>query len=108
LRQAVETGDLGFPVEVIAVDNLCAFGKWLYGPSLTPSDKNTPAYTEIKQLHADFHLMAARIARHVALGELSKARKMLRSGEDYEQMSTRLTSTLIGWKESLRLKVSVS
>jgi hypothetical protein len=51
--------------------------------------------------------MAARIARHVASGELIKARKMPRSGEDYEQMSTRLASALIGWKESLRLKVSV-
>jgi hypothetical protein len=107
LKQAIETGDLGFPVEVIAVDNLCAFGKWLYGPSLTPSDKNTPAYAEIKQLHADFHRMAARIAQHVASGELIKARKMLRSGEDYELMSIRLASALVGWKESLRLKASV-
>jgi hypothetical protein len=46
LRQAVETGELSFPVEVIAADNLCAFGKWLYGPSLTPSDKNfMPIFT---------------------------------------------------------------
>jgi hypothetical protein len=101
-RQSVESGELSFPVEVIAADNLCAFGKWLYGPSLSPEDKRSPAYAEIKRLHTEFHLMAAQVARHVESGNLSEARKLLRPGEDYEQTSTRLTSALIGWREALR------
>jgi len=46
--------------ETIALDNVCALGKWLYSELGYYSDH--PSYIRLKVRHADFHLQASLIA----------------------------------------------
>ena len=61
LRTAVSTGKFDVPVSTVKLDNQCEFGKWLYGPELSASDRQTKNYRTVKQLHAQFHLDAAKV-----------------------------------------------
>jgi hypothetical protein len=45
---------------VVAQDNLCVLGKWLYGPG-KPLYSHLPAYETLRRTHADFHLCAGEV-----------------------------------------------
>ena len=101
LKTAVDTGKLEIPVATISADNQCAFGKWLYGSTLSGVDKASPQYAEIKQLHADFHKVAGRIAQLATSGKKTEAQQMLDFGKDYTMISGKLALALQRWKESV-------
>lgn len=107
LRNAITSGKLDAPLEVIKADNQCMFGKWLYGPTLSTSEKLTPTFAEIKALHAEFHLCAAQIAALAATGRKDEALGMLEGSGNYTGVSGRLTMALMRWKQQVAQTASV-
>jgi hypothetical protein len=83
------------PPSVIAEDNLCVFGKWLYGEEIPVHVKQSSEYEEVRQIHAQFHKFTAQIAMLAMVGEKEKARLMLEDGSEYLKLSDRLRSALI-------------
>jgi hypothetical protein len=95
LAQAIDSDIIDPPPSVIAEDNLCVFGKWLYGEEIPVHVKQLSEYEEVRQIHAQFHKFTAQIAMLAMVGEKEKARLMLEDGSEYLKLSDRLRSALI-------------
>jgi len=99
LKTAIETGNIDVSIDVIKVDNQCAFGKWFYGPTLNPQDKTSTHYKTVKELHAEFHKVAAKVAELATSGKKADAEKMMAMGGEYSKVSSKLTQAMIDWKK---------
>jgi len=102
LKNAIATGSIDTSVETIRVNNQCAFGKWLYGATLTPKDKTSSHYRTVKDLHAEFHKTAARVAELAVTGKKVEAEKMMALGGEFASISSKLTRAMMEWKEATK------
>ncbi len=102
LRAAIDTGKIDASVETIQQDNQCVFGKWLYGPTLTPVDKASDHYKIVKDLHARFHKTAARVVTLALSGKKDEAGAMMVVGGEYAVISGKLTQSMMDWKKDLQ------
>ncbi|MBK6744680.1 MAG: Tar ligand binding domain-containing protein [Hydrogenophilales bacterium] len=59
----------------IAKDNVCALGKWIYGPGREHSAM--PEYGQLKEHHGRFHRCAADVARKAQEGDKDGAKALL-------------------------------
>jgi methyl-accepting chemotaxis protein len=99
LKNAMDSGQSDVTPPVVAADNNCEFGKWLYsdGMKLTSIEKGTD-FEAVRKLHADFHRCAA--------DTLGKALKGDRQGCDcdigltgrFTDASAKLTGAMMAWK----------
>lgn len=96
LRQAVDSGKSEFTVERVRPDNNCDFGKWLHG--LPPGDKNSEHWKTVQDLHAKFHIEAARVLQLATTGNKAEAEKGLASNSPFTSVSAKLTSAMMKWK----------
>ncbi|MDI6743656.1 MAG: CZB domain-containing protein, partial [Smithella sp.] len=91
LKMAIEAGKTDTPVETIRQDNQCVFGKWLYGNTLTSVEKASQHYKTVKELHAEFHKTAARVAELALSGKKAEAETMMALSGEYAAISGKLT-----------------
>jgi len=97
LKSAISTGKSEVPVATIKLDNQCAFGQWLYGSTLSATDKATPNYKTVKDLHAEFHKVAAKVADLALSGKKDDAEKILST--EFSTASIKLTAAMMEWKK---------
>ncbi|MBI5267020.1 MAG: CZB domain-containing protein [candidate division Zixibacteria bacterium] len=101
LKQAIESGKLDTPVATIRTNNQCAFGKWLYGPTLSAQDKSSEYYKTVTELHTQFHQVAAQVAELATSGKKNEAEKALAPDSRFASISSKLTAAMLSWKKSL-------
>jgi methyl-accepting chemotaxis protein len=99
LKSAMDSGQSDVAPQVVAADNNCDFGKWLYsdGTRLSATAKGAD-FDAVKKLHAEFHRCAA--------DALSKALNGDRQGCDcdmgltgrFTDASAKLTGAMMSWK----------
>jgi hypothetical protein len=65
--------------EVIAQDNHCAVGKWIYGHA-KDNYGNHPLYEKLRGDHAFFHTCASRVLVMILRGEKQKALQEIEKG----------------------------
>lgn len=100
LRNAMATRAFDQPVDTVRLDDHCALGKWLYGSTLTPSDKATDHYRKVIDLHAAFHDCAARVLDFALAGKNAEAEEMMAfGGGEYPLASSKLVMALSDWKK---------
>ena len=99
LESAIATGKSEFRPETVKPDNNCVFGKWFYG--LPESEKNSKFYAEVKDLHAQFHLAAAKVLELAIAGKPDEAMKLMTEGE-YIRSSAKLILALGRWLNSVQ------
>jgi methyl-accepting chemotaxis protein len=97
LKAAIAGGQLDTPVSTIKADDQCQFGKWLYGSSLSAEDRHSQHYHTTRQLHAQFHEEASRIAQLAVSGQREAAAKAMSPSADYARISSSLTDALTRW-----------
>jgi len=97
LKTAISTGKSEIPVATIRMDNQCAFGQWLYGQTLSASDKTTSNYKTVKDLHAEFHKVAAKVAELALSDKKDEADRVL--SNEFSTASTKLTASMMDWKK---------
>ena len=97
LSAAIATGKLETPLPNVKADNLCEFGKWLYGEGATLSGSDR--YARIKDLHAQFHKAAGDVAELALSGKKSEAGAAM-AGE-YAAVSSKLTKEMTDWEATL-------
>ena len=95
LKTTINAGKSDVPIETIRSDNICDFGKWLYGTSLSAQDKASPHYSKVKDLHAQFHHAAGSVAGLAVSGKKADATNMLNG--DFGTVSTKLTQVMMEW-----------
>jgi chemoreceptor zinc-binding protein len=101
LKTVVDTGTSDTPVATISKDDQCAFGQWLYGPTLSAEEKASQHYAAVKGLHAEFHKIAAQVAGAALSGKGPEALAMIDRGGEYARVSGDLTRAMMDWKKSL-------
>jgi methyl-accepting chemotaxis protein len=98
LRTAINTGKTDANAADVAKDNACAFGQWLYGPTISASARTSPDYAAVRKLHADFHKCASKVIEHVGHGDKTQADAVMAG--DYTKVSHELTAALTKWKSA--------
>jgi len=76
---------------VISVDNRCDLGKWIYGPG--KAFHSADEYLIVKDMHTNFHTIAAKVVNYHLLGETHKAQTLL-DGE-YSRISNSLKRQIL-------------
>jgi hypothetical protein len=99
LHSAVTKGASVFRLAQVQVDNGCDFGKWFY--DLPEAVQETEPGQSIRQLHAAFHMEAARILLLALNGHVAEAEQALAPGNLYARLSEQLTMALTGWKRTI-------
>jgi predicted RNase H-like nuclease (RuvC/YqgF family) len=97
LKNAVDTGEIDIQISIIKDDNQCSFGKWLYGSTITEKEKNSSHYHEVRELHADFHEKASKVAELATSGQKARAMKMLDANGEFTTASAALTTSMMAW-----------
>ena len=101
LRNVASTGTFDTPVATVQADNKCDFGKWLYGAELSGADKQSEHYLKVKQLHAEFHKIAAKVVEWATTNQKDKAAQTMAMGGAYSKASTSLTQAMMQWRDSI-------
>jgi hypothetical protein len=89
LRTAIEKGTSEFQPDAVKLDNRCDFGKWLYG-EFPATLKATPAFEEIRGLHAKFHQAAGHILSLALGGKKGDALKLMEPTGEFMTLSGNL------------------
>jgi hypothetical protein len=98
LRNAVATGKSDFEVATVRRDDKCEFGSWLH-QSIDSQQRRGPHYATVKDLHAKFHVEAARVLGLALAGHRSDAEAALEYGAAFAVLSGELTSELVRWRK---------
>ena len=98
-RTAINAGHADVSAAAACCDDKCAFGKWLYGPSIDANTRADKPYQVVKRLHAEFHQSAGGVLGHVERGNRTAAQNALEA--DYSQRSEKLVRALTKWKGEL-------
>lgn len=99
LQSMIDSGTVEISVDIIKVDNQCAFGKWLYASAGKIDAEHMEYYNRVLKLHANFHEMAGQVAQQVLSGKLDDAKRMLQG--EYQRASAKLTIEMMNWQKSL-------
>ncbi len=99
LANAIANGTSEFVPERVEPDNLCDFGKWLYG--LSVSERNSDQWKKVQALHAAFHKEASQILRLALRNQKAEAQKRMDYGGSFAKASTDLTLAMMDWKKTL-------
>ncbi len=98
LSTAIDSGKVEAKVEDVRKDNLCPFGQWLYGTTITAADKGSPHYETVRKLHANFHETAAEVLSLVAAGKAAEAKSLMGIAGKYSKASAELSSAMTKWQ----------
>lgn len=77
--------------EVLALDNRCELGQWLYGPGQQRLGHH-PAFPLLIARHKYFHIQASTVVALAQSGDIEKARQTLNTS--YQQASTQVVLLL--------------
>jgi hypothetical protein len=98
LRDAIATGKSDFVVDKVRRDDQCDFGTWLHG-SIDAGGHKSPHYSTVKDLHAKFHVEAARILGMALGGKQADAEAAMQPGTTFMTLSSNLTSEMVRWRD---------
>jgi hypothetical protein len=97
LKAAIGNRKLDIPVNTIRMDNQCQFGKWLYSTGISAAEAQTENYRKTRQLHAQFHEEASKVAQLAISGQKESAEQAMGPGSEYTRISSALTDVLTRW-----------
>lgn len=94
LREAIDSGKSDFSVDKVQRDDACDFGQWLRSPG-----HHGPEFDKVRQLHAAFHLEAAKVLQLAVTGRKADAVAALGIGGEFSKASSRLVVALKSWQQ---------
>lgn len=100
LALVIEKGDRALSPEVLAKDDQCEFGKWLY-LEIAPEVRAQSIYEKARKLHADFHVEAGRVLILALSGRRLEAMEAIETTSDFTRLSGALAFTLSQWRFKL-------
>lgn len=87
---------------VIAKDNCCELGKWLYGEARTRWS-SLPAYRSCVAKHAEFHTAAGKVAHAINAKKFAEAEAMLGPDTPYASVSRDVVVAIMQLKREAAL-----
>lgn len=101
LDKCIDTGVFDTPVDVIVMDGECYFGKWLYGETMTPTIRDSEEYKRVKECHAKFHHVAAKVVILSLAGKKREAANLMSSNGEYTIVTAELVKELSSWANTM-------
>lgn len=101
LDNCIETGEFDTPVHVVEMDNQCYLGKWLYGESIPSAIRQSEAYQTVKESHARFHQVAAKVVELALEGNKEEAYRLMSGNGEYTKATTDLVNKMMVWASNL-------
>lgn len=101
LCAAIETRSSEIPVVTAQQDNQCAFGKWLFGATLSRALKQSRDYQQCRELHRRFHTAAGNVLSAALAGKKDEANRAVAPGGEFAEASAALSAALIAWDKKL-------
>ena len=95
LKKAVQTGQSRFTVEEATNPHVCEFGKWLD----SAEGKILPEYSELLELHNNFHEEASIILELALTGKKNEAEEKMQFGSRFSQLTSKLVNRMAALKE---------
>ncbi|HMV31036.1 MAG TPA: CZB domain-containing protein [Gemmatimonadales bacterium] len=99
LKTALAQGATDQDVNVVRVDDACAFGKWL--KNCDASLKRAPFHDAVRLLHAEFHRRSAEVLTLVTSGKKADAERLLGPKGAWTEASVALTAKMMEWQRTL-------
>ena len=99
LERCVDTGTFDTPVDIVELDSECYFGKWLYSDDLAPAVRVSAEFKRVKEYHAKFHRVAARVVQLSLAGKKQEAANLMLWDGEYTRATTELIGELTSWAE---------
>lgn len=99
LADAIASSRSEYSVEVVRTDNQCEFGRWLYG--LPDAEQASPECAKVRDLHAKFHLEAAKTLALALAGNREEAERTMVLDGPYSVASSALTMAMMEWRRKL-------
>ena len=87
--------------ELIAQDNYCDFGKWLYGEGKVKFG-STDSYADCVSKHATFHVEAGKVAATINAQRYSEAQSMIDTATPYARASLEVASAILKLKSEMQ------
>ena len=103
--QAIDSGHSDHKPADVAVDNRCAFGKWLYDPALPGEVRASEDYRNVVQLHAEFHRAAGATLAKALQGDHEGAHSELKSGL-FARSAEALSAAMVRWQRNAATQCS--
>ena len=100
LKAAIDSGNSEFRPDQVCVDNLCDFGRWLYGSTIAPAEKAGQHYRVVLKCHAEFHKLAAEALGRALAGKKAEASMLINPGSRFANLSVELTTAMMAWAKS--------
>lgn len=100
LHDAIATGKSEYTAARATADNVCDFGKWLYG--LPMNDRTTPDWRKVQQAHAAFHSEAGQVLSAAIGGNKAEAERRMSAAGNFAKVSADLTSAMMTWRAHRR------
>ena len=97
LHAAINTGVLDVSAETITKDDQCPFGRWLQ--TVEPSVRDSEEYKRVKELHAKFHVAAAKVVELALAGKKNEAEQLMGVNGEYAVITTKLVMELMAWEK---------
>lgn len=100
IHEAIETGSSDFRPEVVTLDNVCDFGRWLY--SLPHEEQSGEHWKKTEQIHAKFHIISGQLLKLALGGKPQEALVLMTDLKgEFVTISKLLTKTLHEWEISI-------
>lgn len=84
---------------IIAQDNQCVLGKWIYGEGQQYA--SLPEFEELRQHHAMFHRCASEIVEKIDSDQTDEAEKDLEPGGQFATLSSEISMGLMKLKRNV-------
>lgn len=99
LKDAIQTGKSDAVPAIVRMDDKCKFGQWLHGAAIPASAKSAPGYRECVDLHAKFHVAAAKVLEFALAGKKAEAQAAIAMGSEFASLSAKLTDAMMRWQK---------
>lgn len=101
LGALIESGTVSADAFDVGKDNICTFGRWLYGSTIPNDARYDPNYIIVHFLHSKFHECAAKVVHLASEGKRAQAGALMASDGEYAKISGQLTATMLEWMKSV-------
>jgi hypothetical protein len=104
LHASIDSGTVSVDAADVGRDDVCPFGRWLYGSTIPKDARVHPDYMIVRYLHSKFHECAVQIVQFISEGKKTDAEALMAPGGKYTKLSNELFEGMVTWKDDVHRK----
>ena len=102
LSASIKSGTVTADALDVGRDDICDFGRWLYGSTIPKDAQYDPHYISVQLLHVKFHKCAEKVVYLLSEGRKTDAGALMASDSEYTMTSDNLIATMVDWRVQVK------